>query len=831
MTPRATMRLQFHKGFAFADAEALVPYFVDLGISHLYASPIAMARSGSSHGYDVIDQTRVNPELGGEDALKRLVEALHEEGLGLIVDIVPNHMAATVENSWWADVLRNGRDSRYARSFDIDWESEDPELHGKVSLPVLGRPLQEALDAGEIVPARCNGLDYLRYGDLLLPARGSDPGRQAYRLGWWRAAGDRLNWRRFFDINDLVCLRMEDEETFENVHALIARLYAEGTIDGVRVDHIDGLSDPAAYCRKLRQRLDPMTPLRPYLVVEKILLRGETLPVAWGCDGTTGYDFMDQVSALQHDSWGETELATSWSKLSGRPADFATEERLARREIIARSFSAQLEACVTAFARLTNGEPAASDLSGPAIRRVLIEMLVHFPVYRSYGITADRPFLEHAVQGAKRTGLPSDHWIVDLLHRWMRDAVPGNPPVTRFRQLSAPIAAKSVEDTAFYRYGRLLSRNDVGFDVERFSASPADFHAWMLQRQTQYPRSMLATATHDHKRGEDVRARLAVLSERPRVWGDTVSRWIEGGASLRTNGMPAAADVAMLLQMIVGAWPLKLALEDGAGRVTFAQRLAGWQEKALREAKLRSSWTDPDRSYEDAARAFVMNLVGEALLPDLLADIFGFVQEIAAAGTVNSLAQLLLKLTAPGVPDLYQGTDDWDFSLVDPDNRRPVDFAKRRKTLDTQDVLSSLKRWRDGGLKQAIIARVLALRRVVPDVFLAGSYEPLIADGPMAQQVVAFIRRHGGDVALTVVPRLPTPLLAAADQLVLDAASWQGTTLRFPENIALINLFDPRAAALVGGNVAVHRLLSRVPIALFSTRQPLQAVPQANRAR
>jgi (1->4)-alpha-D-glucan 1-alpha-D-glucosylmutase len=825
------MRLQLHEGFTFADASNLVPYLVDLGISHVYSSPILTARAGSSHGYDVVDPTSVNPELGGTQGFRDFVGVLHAAGLGLIVDIVPNHMAATVENPWWADVLRYGLDSRYARSFDIDWASDDPELRGKLFLPVLGRPLQAALDAGEIVPTRCNGQDYLRYGDVLLPARGSDPGRQAYRLGWWRTTGDRLNWRRFFDINDLVCLRMDDEETFENVHALTARLYTEGTIDGVRVDHIDGLSDPAGYCRKLRRRLDPKAPSRPYLVVEKILLRGETLPLDWDCDGTTGYDFMDQVSALQHDSRGEPQLDTTWAMLSGRAADFAGEEKLARREIIARSFSAQLEACVAAFARFAKADPAASDLSRPAIRRVLVEMLVHFPVYRSYGIASDRPFLEHAVRGAKTTGLASDHWVVDLLHRWMRDAGPDSPPVTRFRQLSAPIAAKSVEDTAFYRYGRLLSRNDVGFDVERFSASPADFHAWMLQRQAQYPHAMLATATHDHKRGEDLRARLAVLSERARAWTDRASRWIDGSTALRTGGRPAAADIAMLLQMIVGAWPLELALEDSRGRAAFARRLAGWQEKALREAKLRTSWTDPDRPYEDAARAFVMNLVGGGLLPDLLADIFAFVQEIAGAGAVNSLAQLLLKLTAPGVPDLYQGTDDWDFSLVDPDNRRPVDFASRRKTLGTKDILSSCGRWRDGGLKQAIIARVLALRRVLPEVFLAGTYEPVAAEGSMAEHVLAFVRRHGDEIALTVVPRLPTPLLAGADQLLLDADSWQGTALRFSENIALTNLFDPGAATLVGRNVAVHRLLSRVPIGLFSTRQPQQAVPQFTRAR
>jgi len=820
MTPRATLRLQFHKGFTFADAERLVPYFSGLGVSHLYASPITTARAGSLHGYDVIDPTRVNTELGGEDGLRRLVEALRKDGLGLIVDIVPNHMAAVVENAWWADVLRHGRASRYARSFDIDWDSEDPELTGKLFLPVLGRPFREALERGEIAPVRHGDLDYLRYGDLLLPASGGDPYHQAYRLGWWRTANDRLNWRRFFDINELVCLRMEDEETFETVHALPVRLYAEGLIEGVRVDHVDGLSDPASYCHRLRRHLDPAMPSRPYLVVEKILMRGESLPTDWGCDGTTGYDFMDQVSALQHDGKGEHPLASAWAALSGRPIEFASEEQAARREIIARSFSGQLEACVAAFMRLASADPAASDLSRPALRRALRELLVHFPVYRTYGTRHDRPFLAQAVAGARRTGPQGDRWIVDLLDRWMRNPPADNTANRRFRQLSAPVAAKSVEDTAFYRYGRLLSRNDVGFDIERFSASSADFHRWMLQRHEQYPRGMLATATHDHKRGEDVRARLAVLSERPHEWTSNLSRWIDASAPLRRDDQPAAADIAMLLQMIVGAWPLDLKLEDTAGRGAFAERLAGWQEKALREAKLRSDWSDPDRTYEGAARAFLVGLVGDGKLPDLLAEIFAFTQRIAAAGAVNSLAQLLLKLTAPGVPDLYQGTEDWDFSLVDPDNRRPVDFARRQKRLPSPAVTDALDGWRDGNVKTAIIARSLALRRALPELFASGGYEPVIAEGPMADRVVAFVRRHAGDSVLTVVPRLPTSLLAVPDRLALNPAAWRDTTLHFDESLRLTSVLDPEMAPLGGRNAAVHELLHRVPIALFSTRLP-----------
>jgi malto-oligosyltrehalose synthase len=683
MIPRATLRLQFHKGFTFADAEKIVPYIAELGVSHLYASPIMAARAGSMHGYDVIDPTRINPELGGEEGLKRLVEALRRYKLGLIVDIVPNHMAASLENSWWVDVLHHGEAGRYARSFDIDWAAEDPQLRGRVFLPLLGKPLHEAVASKELAVVDCEGKPALRYYDHYLPMTGPDIERQPYRLGWWRTANDRINWRRFFDINDLVCLRMEDPETFENVHALIARLYQEGLIDGVRIDHVDGLNDPAAYCRELRRRLDPDDPSRPYLVVEKILLKGETLPADWECNGTTGYDFMDQVSALQHDPAAESLLAEAWARISGRPRDFAIEEEAARRHIIAHSFAALLEATVAAFDRLAKMDPLASEISRPALRRALTEMLVHFPAYRSYATLTERPrrdriYLDAAARNATRTARPGDGWVIDTLHRWLSEPTPDIAAIARFQQLSAPVAAKSVEDTAFYRYGRLLSRNDVGFDLDHFGSCPAEFHALMRARAERLPHSMLATATHDHKRGEDVRARLAVLSERPQAWIDRLTSWIRDSDALRTDAQPAVGDVAMLLQMVVGAWPFDLALEDERGRTAFAERLAAWQEKALREAKLRTNWADPNPAYETAAREFLVRLVADNAQPELLADIFGFIQSVAAAGAVNALAQVVLKLTVPGVPDLYQGTDYWDLSLVDPDNRRPVDFEQRR---------------------------------------------------------------------------------------------------------------------------------------------------------
>jgi len=809
MTPRATLRLQFHKGFTFADARPLVPYMASLGVSHLYASPITAARSGSMHGYDVIDPTRVNPELGGEEELKRLVEALRKHGLGLIVDIVPNHMAASLENAWWADVLRLGRASRHARSFDIDWEAEDPQIRGKVFLPVLAKPLHET------TPKDLEAIG--------LTSNGRGIAEQAYVPGWWRTANDRINWRRFFDINDLVCLRMDDAETFEKVHAMIARLYGEGTIDGVRVDHIDGLADPAEYCRKLRHRLDPSSPDKPYLVVEKILLKGETLPAEWGCDGTTGYDFMDQVSALQHDPAAEPVLAEAWAALSGRPASFDVEEQAARREIIAKSFAAPLEACIAAFDRLAKADPAASDLSRPALRRALVELLAHFPIYRSYGTSTerparDRPYLQQAVDGAKQTARPGDGWVIDTLHRWMVEPTADSAAITRFQQLSAPVAAKSVEDTAFYRYGRLLSRNDVGFELDRFGSTAEDFHALMQKRQAAFPHAMLATATHDHKRGEDLRARLAVLSEQPREWATHLARWLDESRPLRTGDAPAAGDIAMLLQMIAGAWPLDLALDDAPGRADFAQRLAGRQEKALREAKLRTDWADPNEAYEGAARAFLLRLLADNAQPALLGEIFAFVQSIAAAGAVNGLAQLVLKLTAPGVPDLYQGTDYWDFSLVDPDNRRPVDFAARQKSLAAIDMADALAHWRDGRIKQAILARVLALRQREPELLADGGYEPVAVEGAMARHVVAFQRTRGDDSLLVVVPRLPGALLADRESLGLSAAAWKDTVLRRTDDRPLFDVLTSGERGPSGRDIALQQVLGRLPLALFSTR-------------
>jgi malto-oligosyltrehalose synthase len=826
---RATTRLQFHKGFTFADAQAQIGYFKKLGISHIYASPITTARAGSMHGYDVIDPTRVNPELGGEDALRGFVAALRDAGLGLIIDIVPNHMAATVANPWWHDVLKHGPASRYAPYFDIDWKSEDESLRDKVLLPVLGKPLREVLAAGEITLVSGPDGPELRYFEHRYPVSSAQDGapieallaRQHYRLAWWRVANDEINWRRFFDINELVALRMEHAPAFEDTHAMPFRLYAEGLIDGVRVDHIDGLSDPADYCATLRRRLDARGTQRPasapqgraYIVVEKILLRDETLP-DWDCDGTSGYDAMNDLSALQHDARAAAPLGTLWHRISGRSADFAPEEQAARHEIIARSFAAQLEACTGAFHALARAE--GSEITRAALRRSLTELLAHFPVYRGYGTARDRPFIAQAAAAAQATSLPADRMVIDRLAAWLSDANAGRA-VTRFWQLSAPVAAKAVEDTAFYRYGRLLSRNDVGFDG--FGEGAAGFHARVLRRARHFPHAMLASATHDHKRGEDVRARLAVISEYADAWADLLPRWIAQCRALCDGEAPHPSDIAMQLQMIVGAWPLDLDIADPAGRGAFARRLARWQEKALREAKLRSDWALPNETYERAAHDLLdALLVRNEASP--LADIARFVERIAPAGAVNGLAQALLKLTLPGVPDIYQGTEFWDFSLVDPDNRRPVDFAARAAALSEAPLEGLARTWRDGRVKQGLIARVLALRAARPKLFAEGSYEPLEVRGTFAENIVAFARRFENERALVVVPRIASVLLRTGT-VIFAPDAWKDTVVALPHGGPLANALTGQPIA--EGSCAVQSLLGPMPVALLVSRRQKSA--------
>ncbi len=866
--PRATMRMQFHKAFPFERGASLAPYLKALGVSHLYSSPILTARAGSNHGYDVVDPTTVNPELGGEDGFRALVAALRAEGLGMIVDIVPNHMAVGGDNEWWLDVLAYGPGSRFGHFFDIDWEPADPALHGKVLLPTLGMTYGEALKSGELTITRegkRGGLT-LRYADHLFPLRPQDryeieeAGLEAYdatsedgrarlhallekqnwRLAHWMVAGDEINWRRFFDVNELAGLRMADPAVFEATHAKLLDLYAEGLIDGFRVDHVDGLMDPGGYCRRLREHLDARQPERPgdlarqraYLVVEKILGPGEPLPDDWAIDGASGYDFMDDVSALLHDPSGEEPLGALWAEISGRPADFHVEEEAARREILDRSFSAQLDQAAEALHRVARLDYETRDTSRAAIRRALVELLAHFPAYRTYAnatdgrTEADRPIFARAMEKARASILPADAPVLDLLDGWLGGQA-GAPEeqrplrdkaIRRFQQLSAPVAAKAVEDTAFYRYGRLLSRTDVGFDVATFSISPKTFHEKMAAKRANFPNAMLTTATHDHKRGEDVRARLAVLSEIPDEWAAALERWSQMSAPLRSGDAPGAADASILFQTLVGAWPVDLSPDDAEGCKAFAERVAGWQTKALREAKLATDWSAPNEAYEGAAHALLMGVMTG---PDARtrADVAAFAERIAAAGASNGLVQTLLRLTVPGVPDSYQGTEFWDLSLVDPDNRRPVDYEARRAALDRgETVVDASTHWRDGAVKQALMAAVLRERNRRPRLFAEGDYLPLAIKGPDADSIVAFARTLHDEALVVVAVLRPIRALSSHDGMIADTKLLQDNSIALPQSIAALQMTDP----LSGRKISMKPLMGletflSLPVGLLTT--------------
>ncbi|MFA5493737.1 MAG: malto-oligosyltrehalose synthase [Porticoccaceae bacterium] len=924
---RATLRLQFHRGFTLRDAVPLVRYFASLGISHIYASPLLAARPGSLHGYDVVDPTRINPELGGEPALGELVRELRKHEMGLILDIVTNHMAVGGDaNPWWLDVLEWGPGSPYAHFFDIQWQSPDPFLHGRLLVPFLRTDYAEVLTAGEIElhfdPAA--GAFYTAHQRhrfplrppsyrLLLSATGdsridelarrfdtlgraadarhkaralrgeladlakSDSVRQAihhgmasysadtkqgalklhrllelqyYRLASWRTASDDINWRRFFDVNELGGLRVEDPDVFEATHGKVFELIERGWIDGLRIDHVDGLANPHAYCRKLRRRINRLLPQRsplpasePFpIYVEKIIGEGERLPADWGVTGTTGYEFMNQVSLLQHDPHGETPLAALWTGLSGRPADFREEVYKARKLVLAGSLAGDLETVAQGLLQLARQNLQTRDLTLGSIRRALTELIAHFPVYRTYAGACGRSgqddrFFQVALEGAREVLSEADWPVLDRLARWLggqplREVPAGGERrlrksiLARFQQLTSPAAAKAVEDTACYRAGILLSRYEVGSDPHNFSAAPDAFHDDCRQRAIDFPDNLLVSATHDNKRGEDTRARLAVLSERPAWFAALVAQWRELATPLRqvlANGpAPTPGDELILYQTLLGSWPPGLDPEDRAGMENYRERLAGWQEKALREAKLESSWSAVNRPYEGACKAFLAGLLTGSQAPRLRHSLAEAAAELAPAGALNSLGQCLLRMTAPGVPDLYQGAEFWDFSLVDPDNRRPVDYQARLTALATASKKQQLlEHWQSGGIKQWLIRCALLARRKQPQLFRRGDYLPLAVEGEHAGQVIAFARRHQGNYMIAVAPVRSASLLAGQTAPHIPPGRWRNTRINLPAPLgapALAGVFSDAPIQSSAGSISVSDVLADFPVnMIFST--------------
>ncbi len=916
----STARLQFHKDFPLDSGTDLVAYLAKLGISHLYASPIFKARPGSTHGYDIVDHTEINPEIGGEPALVRLVSRLREHDMGLILDIVPNHMGVGgADNAWWLDVLEWGRASPYAEFFDIDWDPPDATLRGRMLAPFLGDAYGTVLQRGELVlkfdPTDgrlyvdyfgnrfpINPRDYtsvlLTEGGLLetparafsdLPAErdamlqavakaraelrrdeyaqpidetlrifnaptelGRDHlhrllDRQNFRLAWWRAASDEINWRRFFDVNALAGIRVESPAVFEATHATIFRLYADGLIDGLRIDHVDGLAEPRGYCRKLRRRLQSLSKARPaglvaeepVIWIEKILATHEKLANDWSTDGTTGYDFMNDVSAVLHDAAGEEAITRIWTQTTGRTGVFEQESIPARRQILRESLASELYATSVALHRIARRDLATRDYTLTAIHRTLTELLAHFHVYRIYagpgGMSeADRQAMEWALAGAQRTVRATDQHLLGLLSKWLsgdqlRQLPAGSRrserlrAMVRFQQLSSPTAAKSVEDTSFYRYGRLLSRNEVGTEPSQFALSPTSWHATARQRRTRFPRALLATATHDHKRGEDARARLAVLSEVPEEWETALLRWMRLNAPLKRdlNGpAPDAADEVMLYQTLIGAWPLDLHPDDRDGLARFRERVAGWQQKSLREAKRHSGWAVPDEAYEQAAQDFLTAVLDTDRPARVVHEIHDFVQRLAPHGVMNGLAQLIIRVTSPGIPDMYQGTELWDFSLVDPDNRRPVDYDLRRSMLQAGGSPGQLlANWRNGQIKQAILHRALRLRDRKSSLFLEGSYIPLRIEGPAEDHALAFAREDDNALVISVVTRLSAKA-NDVDKPLLQPSFWAGTQLVLPrshQGRSLTNILrgDTSNAVPIAARLRLDDLLADLPVALL----------------
>ncbi len=831
--PRATYRLQFNEQFRLADALALVPYLHELGLSHVYASPLLAARPHSPHGYDVCDFSRLNPELGTEADLEQLVTALRERGMGLVLDIVPNHTGiGGPENRWWWDVLTRGQASPSASCFDIDWQSPDPRLRGKVLVPVLEAPYQQVLETGGL-QLHFDGQAYaLRYAELQFPLApdslsgleqlgGAVPAeaaaiaqavrevnaspdaldalvqRQHYRLSCWRNADTELNYRRFFNIPTLAGLRTEEPGVFNEVHQRVFAWHQRGWVEGWRVDHIDGLREPEEYLRRLRSR----TP-GAWVVVEKVLGPDEHLPGTWPVAGTTGYDFLTRATGLFIDPAGERPLTDFYALFSGQTADYPALVLEKKRLVLRESLNAELNRLAALALQIAARQWRARDFSPDEWRAGLIELIACLPVYRTYArpgpgriSEADAARISEAIAAARRQRPDLDAGLFDFLGDVMRLRVRGDLEaelVLRLQQVTGPAMAKGVEDTAFYCFNRLIALNEVGGDPGRFGCSVEEFHRACAEAQPDRPHSLLATTTHDSKFSEDVRARLALLSEIPEPWSTAVRRWAAINERHRRAELPDRNIEYRFYQTLVGAWPLE------------PDRALACLDKAACEAKVHTTWTRRNRQYEEALRAFIAGALSDA---EFTSDVERFVRSMAEAGYVNSLAQTLLKLTAPGVPDFYQGSELWDFSLADPDNRRPVDFQRRQRALAELASLSVEEVWRrraEGLPKLWLIRRVLRSRAEWEGLLDgSSSYRPLSPRGAKSGHVVAFLR---GANAITVVPRLVLGL----------HGDWADTTLELPVGQWQNELTNENG---LKGSVALGWLLHLFPVAWLTRKE------------
>ncbi len=944
---RATYRLQLHKGFTFDDATAVVPYLADLGVSHVYCSPYLRARPGSHHGYDIVDHSSLNPEIGSRVDFERFVRTLDRHGMGHLCDVVPNHMGIMgADNGWWMDVLENGQASRYADFFDIDWEPLDRDMAGRILVPVLGGPYGVVLQNGELKltfePER--GAFAVRYFEhrfpidsreratiieralaacneslppreavgtatvvarlRALPARNDpDPERiamrrrdaveleartaelaaanpplaeaiariceqyngrdgmetlhalleqQAYRLAYWRVASDEINYRRFFDIQDLAALCTENEEVFDATHAFVLQLAAQGEIDGFRIDHPDGLYDPARYFERLQERYGALVGVANaalYVVIEKIRAPHERLPESWAIHGDTGYAFANAVNGVLVDTASKSRIDRAWRASVGDEAETFEEAAYRGKRLVMRSsLAAELAVLANRATRIARADRRTRDFTQNALREAIAETVAHFAVYRSYvterGASAqDRRYVDWAIGRAKRRARSADVAIFDFVARLMI----GEPApeladlrtlyvtfAMRVQQFTAPVAAKGIEDTAFYTFNRLVSLNDVGGDPDRFGTTVRAFHRAAAERAQRWPATLIATSTHDNKRSEDVRARIDVISEMPAAWRLAVRRWSRMNRTHKRavddRPAPSRNDEYLLYQTLVGSLP-PTAL-DAAALDAYRKRIIAYMTKAAREAKVNTAWMTINDEYEKALASFVEAALrgpGEGPFFD---DLVAALPPFAWFGLLNSLSMSLLKFTQPGVPDIYQGCEILDLSLVDPDNRRPVDFAERRARLaslcaleqiDGAELARSVRALfaspYDGRAKLWVALRALGLRRERAKLFADGDYRPIEAVGERAKHVIAYARSHERDGVIVVAGRLYASLGLETGVLPVGDAAWRETALdvgRIPRGTALRNVLTGETAVIDDDRLPLAPLCANFPVALLA---------------
>jgi (1->4)-alpha-D-glucan 1-alpha-D-glucosylmutase len=819
--PASTYRFQIRAEFGFDDVAAVAGYLDRLGVSHAYLSPILQAAPGSAHGYDVIDHARLSADAGGEPGFDRMIAALKESGLLAIADIVPNHMAvptpAQLNAALWS-VLREGPESEFARWFDVDWSVPA----NAILMPVLGNRIGKVVADGELTLDRSGAEPVLKYFDHEFPIRSGTEDlplpellvRQWYRLAWWRVADDELNYRRFFDVDTLAAVRVEDPVVFDATHTLIQHLIAEGQLTGLRIDHPDGLADPRAYLRQLAAATNGT-----WVVVEKILEGDETLPGDWACAGTTGYDALNRIGGLFVDPAGAAPLSESLDEFThGSPTlDAVIEE--SKRRIIDESLNTEVRRLVDLLVAICNADLGLRDHTRRSLREALTEMLVAMDRYRAYVVPgevapADSIRTIDRAAGLARDRLPDEHQdTLDLVRDLILDgpSAASDPAraqfIVRFQQTCGPVMAKGIEDTTFYRWHRLISLNEVGAEPDRFGVTAEEFHAFATRLTEDWPRTMTTLSTHDTKRSEDARARLAGLSELPLEWHAAVHGWHELTSRRHSpEGWPDPETEYLFWQTVVATWPIEVSQGPAA-----TDRIVEYLSKATREAKQHTSWTSPDETYDDAVQTFARSALEE---PAVRASVAAFCTTLAVPTRAAVLGQKLIQLTMPGVPDVYQGTEIVDLSLVDPDNRRPVDYPRRidllstLEALDDEDLLKTLAGLPAGerldAEKLLITSRALRLRRECPHWFVGGTYTPVATS---AGNAIAFARgcaEDGAPSVVTVATRLPVALARnggwGAHTLALPAGSWR-------------DLLSGKG--LEGGSVRLAEVLAEFPVALL----------------